>query len=180
MIETSRLVLREWREADRETFRSVINTPAVMRYFGGVKAMIDCDALFDKRIADQARHGMSYWAVTLKADATIIGTCGVRIADNYPPDLPIHNKVEAGWRIGERWWRQGFAIEAASASIAWLWNYRNAADVLGWTSRPNLPSQQLMVKLGMARRPDFDFDHPSISSRSELRRHIAFGINRPS
>src|SRR5690606_10940692 len=140
MIETERLLLRPLVEADRPAFIGIINTPAMTRYLGGPMDAAQCDAFFDKRIGDQRRHGMSYWGVILKAAGDLIGTCGVRIADNYPASLPVAGMVEAGWRIGERWWRRGFALEAARASIEWLWRNRDAPAVASWTSMPNLPS----------------------------------------
>jgi RimJ/RimL family protein N-acetyltransferase len=179
MIETERLLLRPWREADRGRFASVINTPAMMRYFGGVMSAAECDAFLDKRIDDQHRHGMSYWAVELRSTGALIGSCGVRIADNYPEHFPIFGMTEAGWRIGERWWGQGFATEAALASIAWLWREREVPEVAAWTSRPNRPSQEVMRKLAMRRRPDLDFDHPAVPSENGLRAHVVFSLDRP-
>jgi RimJ/RimL family protein N-acetyltransferase len=180
MIETERLLLRPWREADRGTFGGIINTPAMMRYFGGLMSPAECDAFLDKRIEDQRKHGMSYWAVVLRSEGDLIGSCGVRVADNYPASLAIAGMVEAGWRIGEQWWRRGFATEAAEASIAWLWRQRDVPEVAAWTSLPNRPSQDVMRKLGMQRRADLDFDHPAVPEGSDLRRHLVFSLSRPA
>lgn len=179
-LETERLVLREWRESDRATFAAIVNTPAMMRYFGDLMTAAECDAFLDRRIEDQARHGMSYWAVALRTSGALIGTCGVRIADNYPVGVPVAGMIEAGWRIGEAWWGQGYAPEAARAAIDWVWANRDADLDGAWTTFPNLPSQRVMEKLGMMRRPDLDFEHPAIPQGSALRPHLVYVEARPT
>jgi RimJ/RimL family protein N-acetyltransferase len=178
-LETERLILREWAETDRDAFASVINTPAAMRHFGGIMTPEQCAEFLDKRMADQRRHGMSYWAVTLRESGALVGSCGLRVADNYPADLPIANMIEAGWRIGEDFWRQGFATEAMRAAFAWLWDSSEVQTVGAWTTLQNIPSQRTMQKLGMARRMDLDFDHPAIPQGNPLRRHLVYTIERP-
>ena len=69
MITTDRLMLRPRREDDRADFAAIINTPAMMADFGGVKDRPGIDKLFDKRIADQARNGHSFWAEAAGHDA---------------------------------------------------------------------------------------------------------------
>jgi RimJ/RimL family protein N-acetyltransferase len=178
MIETQRLLLRPWCEEDRTAFGRIFNTPSMTRYLGGVMSQTECDTFFDRRTNDQRRHGMSYWAVVLRSTGDLIGTCGIRIADDYPATLPVSGMAEAGWRIGEGWWQRGFAAEAMEASIAWFWRNRDAQELAAWTSQHNHPSQQLMRKLGMRRRADLDFDHPRLPEGSELRRHVVFSLAR--
>jgi RimJ/RimL family protein N-acetyltransferase len=178
-IETERLILRNWREVDRLVLKSIINTPAMLRYFGGLMTDDEYDAFFDRRLDDQKKVGsLCYWAVTRKQDNQLIGTCGLRKADDYPASLPVSGMYEIGWRIGEAWWRQGFALEAASASMAWFWMNTNEDSLAAWTTETNLPSQMLMQRLGMARRTDLDYDHHRIPDGSPLKRHITYSIGR--
>jgi RimJ/RimL family protein N-acetyltransferase len=159
-IETDRLVLRPCREADKPAFARILNTPAMMAEFGGRRSLADIDALIDKRIADQAKHGHSYWAVELRRCGELIGTCGIRIADSYP-GTPVFGMHEMGWRIAETHWGKGLAREAAEAGIAWAWARTRAPSVAAWTTSGNVRSLRLMERLAMARRPDLDFDRPT-------------------
>jgi RimJ/RimL family protein N-acetyltransferase len=159
-IETDRLVLRACRDADRPVFARILNTPAMMAELGGMRSLGDIDTLIDKRIADQAKYGYSYWAVELRQSGELIGTCGLRIADNYP-GTPVFGMHEMGWRIAESYWGKGLAHEAAEASIAWAWANTPALSVAAWTTSGNTRSLRLMERLGMARRPDLDFDRPT-------------------
>jgi RimJ/RimL family protein N-acetyltransferase len=177
-LDTERLALREWTELDRPVLKSIINTPAMMRYFDGLMSDEAYDAFFDRRLEDQRKGGYCYWAVELKQDRQLIGTCGVRTADDYPSDSPVYGMTEIGWRIGEPWWRQGYALEAMHAVIGWCWANTDIATIAAWTSIPNTPSQNLMKRLGMTRRADLDYDHHRIPDNSSLKRHITYSIGR--
>jgi RimJ/RimL family protein N-acetyltransferase len=115
-IETERLILRACRETDKRVFARILNTEAMMAELGGVRSLADIGALIDKRIADQAKHGHSYWAVELRGKGELIGTCGIRIADNYP-GTSVAGLHEIGWRIAEHHWGKGLAREAAHGTI---------------------------------------------------------------
>ena len=178
MIQTDRLRLRPWREDDKPAFDAVVNTPAMMRHFGGVRPRAEIDPLIDQQIAAQARDGCSMWAVELR-DGTLAGICGVRWQTLYP-DTPVFGELEIGWRIGERWWGQGIAREAAAASIAWGWANTAAPRVAGWTSIGNTRSWGLMERLGMSRRPELDFHHPKVAAGDPDGAMIVYAIERPA
>ena len=158
MIETERLLLRPWREEDREAFLAMNNTQAMMEHLGGVQPRAAIDARFDRRVADQARHGHCYWAAVARGSSQIVGSCGVRVADDYQGH-PVAGLHELGWRIAEPQWGRGLAREAAAATIAWTWA-NTAASVIGaWTTEANTRSWGLMERLGMTRRPALSFRH---------------------
>ncbi len=176
MIETDRLILRPWREADRAAFVRIINTPAMMADFGGVRTAEQMDQLFDKRVDDQARHGHCFWAVELSGAETLVGSCGVRVAHDYP-DTPVAGMRELGWRIAEAHWRRGYAREAAQAAIGWTWANTDAARLAAWTTPDNYRSWGLMERLGMQRRADLAFiDRDGSNPDVEL---VVYSLERP-
>ncbi|GGD61638.1 GNAT family N-acetyltransferase [Erythrobacter arachoides] len=161
--ETDRLVLRDWRDGDAEAFFAATNTPAVMRWLGGV---MDDDA----RAAQLARvrtchanHGFCFWIVQRKADGghlsgEVLGFCGLKRAD--APGSSVVGAMEAGWRLREDAWGHGYAKEAAAAALA-LGFERFAADrIVALTVDGNAPSWGLMTRLGMQRRADLDYQDP--------------------
>lgn len=179
MIETARLLLRPWREDDKPAFAAVVNTPAMMRHFGGVKPRAEMDPLIDQQIASQTRDGCSMWAVELRATGELAGICGLRWQTLYP-GTPVFGELEAGWRIGERWWGQGIAREAAAASIAWAWANTAAPRVGAWTSAGNTRSWELMERLGMYRAPALDFHHPRVATGDPDGAMIVYVVDRPA
>jgi RimJ/RimL family protein N-acetyltransferase len=173
MIATARLLLRPWEPEDRPAFDTLFNTPAMMARLGGVQLPEAMDAIFSKRLDDFRRHGTCYWAAVLRESGALVGSCGVRVAENYT-GTSVAGEWEAGWRIAEAWWRRGFAHEAAAASIAWLWANRPAPRVLAWTTTGNAASQAVMRAVGMVRLPELDFIRPGSGEAC-----LVHGIERP-
>ena len=150
----------------------------MMAYFGGVTSRDRIDAIVDGQIAAQAADGCSMWAVEAD-DATLVGICGLRRHRAYA-GTPVDDELEIGWRIGERWWRRGFAREAAAASLAWGWANRAEPRIAAWVHPDNARSWGLMLRLGMAPRPELDFHHPLYAADDPVGRCAVFTIDRPA
>ncbi len=156
MIETERLLLRDWRDEDVDAFVHHTNTPAVMRWLGGVKPDEVMRAImFDRIVRWQRERGFTFWAVERKADGELLGFCGIKIGDDVTS--PIEGEYEVGWRLREDAWGQGYAREAAAASIGYAFERLGAERVVALTVEGNAPSWGLMKRLGMVRRPDLDY-----------------------
>ncbi len=158
IIETERLRLREWTEADKEPFHQSCNQPGVMRWLGGVQPRAQYDEVVDRLAGWQAAFGHTFWAVERKQDRALLGFCGLKIADGASE--PLHGELEIGWRLREDAWGQGFAREAASASLDHAFGQLGASRVIALTVEGNQASRGLMKRLGMRRRPDLDYEDP--------------------
>lgn len=153
--ETERLVLRDWREADWPEFFRVTNTPAVMRWLGGV---MDAGGMAAQRARVEgcrAAHGHCFWVVERRTDAALLGFCGIKRAD--APGSTIAGLHEIGWRLREDAWGHGYAKEAAIATIDLAFNRFAAPEVFATTVADNTASWGLMERLGMRRRPELDY-----------------------
>lgn len=177
MIETARLRLRPWREADKPAFARIINTPAMMAHFGGVAPRAEIDALIDMQIAGQARDGFSMWAVELRDPGELAGIVGLRLA--HHPDTPITGELEIGWRIAEPHWGTGIAHEAAAAAMTWGWVHVDLPRIVAYTVVENVHSWRLMQRLGMHRRADLDFRHPNYAQGDPAGAMAVWAIERP-
>jgi RimJ/RimL family protein N-acetyltransferase len=178
VIETARLRLRPWQDADKPVIHALINTPAMMAHFGGPVPQAKHDAIIDQQIAQQREHGHCMWAVALRDTGELAGICGLRIGGH--PGTPVPDELEIGWRIGEAWWGQGIAREAAEASLAWGWANTPRARIAAWTTAENHRSWGLMVRLGMRRRADLDFRHPAYAAADPFGAMIVHAIDRPT
>lgn len=171
-METERLILREWREEDRDPFFALNSDPAVMEFLpAGTRA--DSDAAVERMIATQAEHGHCFWAVERKADGAFLGFCGP-----MPAREPL-NEVELGWRLAREAWGHGYATEGARASLAWCWANLDTPTVMAITVPANLRSRRVMEKIGMTYVEGGDFDHPALPEGDPLRRHVLYRIRRP-
>ena len=76
-------------------------------------------------------RGFTFWAVERKADGELLGFCGLKLADT--PGSPIEGMVEVGWRLREDAWGQGYAKEAAIASLDFAFDTLGADRVVAIT-----------------------------------------------
>ena len=158
-LETERLILRDWRGEDWPEFWRLTNTPAVMRWLGGVT---DSDAQAKARARHEARsaaHGFDLWAVERKRDGghlagELLGFCGLKLSDEQGGPI---GEFEIGWRLREDAWGRGYAREAAEASLRAAFERFGAPRVIAFTVAENTASWGLMRRLGMRRREDLDF-----------------------
>jgi RimJ/RimL family protein N-acetyltransferase len=156
MIETGRLILRDWGEGDIEPFLRHTNTPAVMRWLGGVRSEAEQGEAIGRIMRWQGERGFTFWVVERKADGELLGFCGLKLADT--PGSPIEGMHEIGWRLREDVWGQGYAKEAAIASLDFAFGTLGADRVVAITFAPNEASWGLMERIGMTRRPELDYD----------------------
>lgn len=173
MIETTRLILRPWRDDDRAPFAAMGQDAEVMRHLGPLLDRAGSDAIVDRLIAMQAVLGHCFWALERRDNGAFIGFCGLKMA---PLGIAgLSGVPEIGWRLARAAWGQGFASEAAQASLDWGWR-EGFGRIVSMTVPANVRSQAVMTRIGMRRRADLDFDHPNLAEGNPLRPHVAFDI----
>lgn len=159
IAETERLRLRNWGEGDAELFERHTNTEGVMRWLGGVKTRAFLESVVEKRfMLWQERLGFTFWVVARKSDGAFLGFCGLKRADGT--NSPVRGEIEIGWRFREDSWGQGYAKEAAAASLDHAFETVGAERVVAVTVTENVSSWGLMKRLGMRRREDLDYVDP--------------------
>jgi RimJ/RimL family protein N-acetyltransferase len=156
IAETERLRLRNWDADDEFRFYEVMNTPAVMRWLGGPQPPEEWSAGYQRLRSYERDLGFTFWILERKTDSAILGFCGLKRI-NAPGAGAITGEFEIGWRLREDAWGQGYAKEAAVKSLDLAFDRFGAPSVIAMTSLGNLPSQGLMIRLGMTRREDLDF-----------------------
>ena len=175
MIETERLIVRPWRESDRDEYLASCNSEAVTAFLGGTAKVEDIDAGIARIAKSQDEHGFSFWAVERKSDGRFLGYCGLKLANL--PGTPVEKDVEIGWRLREDAWGQGYAKEAAAASLDLAFGRFEAPQVVAVTALGNVPSQGLMKRLGMVRREELDFVDQRFPADSEVNPQVVFTID---
>ena len=158
MIETRRLLLRDWRDGDEHLLDRHCNTEAVMRWLGGVQSFEDQADAVDRLRTYSADYGHTFWAVERKEDGAFLGFCGLKRANGYCSS--VSGEVEIGWRLREDAWGRGYAKEGALASLVFAFTRVGARRVVALTVEGNKASRGLMARLGMRRRADLDYVDP--------------------
>ncbi len=176
IAETDRLLLRTWDEQDLGEFIAHTNTPAVMRWLGGVAPREKHEAAFERLKAYQRDFGHTFWIVERKSDAALLGFCGLKRV-NHPNAGPITGDFEVGWRLREDAWGQGYAKEAAIESLDLAFERFGAPHVVALTVPGNAASQALMKRLGMQLREELDFVDPRFEHPGDLNPAIVYTID---
>ncbi|ELN4659197.1 GNAT family N-acetyltransferase, partial [Escherichia coli] len=114
-LESARLILRPWQEADRLPFYQLNADPAVMRYFPKCLTRTESDLLIDKCQALIEQQGWGFWAVELKSEQRLIGLTGLH---SQPDQFSFSQCTEIGWRLNKDYWGQGYATEAAQLALS--------------------------------------------------------------
>ena len=175
VLETPRLLLRAFREDERDRFAALNADPDVGVWLGGVLTREQSDAAFDRTCREIAENGFGLWAVERKADGTMIGQCGL---DELPDDLPPAPAVEMSWRLFPDAWGQGYASEAAAAALAWGLANLPDTPIVAFTTRSNRRSEGVMRRIGLVRSPSQDFEHPRLAPGHPLRSHVVYIARR--
>lgn len=175
--ETERLILRDWREEDREPFAVMCADGDVMRHFPATLSRNESDALIDRINTHIDEHGFGLWAMERTKDGALLGFTGIQFVRL---ESPILGDVEIGWRLDKRHWGKGYAREAAEASLDWFWRNTDHDRVVSMTISDNEPSWGLMQRIGLERRPNLDFDHPGIEAGTRYCRQIVYAKDRNS
>jgi RimJ/RimL family protein N-acetyltransferase len=172
---TDRLTLRDWRDGDEARFYAIMNTPPVMRWLGGVQTPAQWHAAYERIAGFTANFGHTFWIVERRLDGEMLGFCGLKRV-NAPGTHRLTGQHEIGWRLREDAWGQGYAREAATASLDLAFTRFAAPHVVALTVAGNEASWTLMERLGMTRRPELDYDDPRFGP--ELNPTIVYRLER--
>lgn len=174
-IETARLFLREWSDADAEPFAAINADPAVMEFFPSALNRTRSDAFLARIRETMARDGYGLYALEVKDGAQLIGFTGLARPGF---DAPFTPAIEIGWRLARRAWGQGYASEAAQAVVDRAFGSLGFDELVSFTAEWNLPSRRVMERIGMTRDPDGDFLHPGVPPEHKLAHHVLYRIDR--
>ncbi|GAA4748793.1 GNAT family N-acetyltransferase [Amnibacterium soli] len=173
---TPRLVLRHWREEDRDPWAELGADPEVMQHFPKTLTREESDAFVDWAGAALEERGWGLWAVEERETGRFLGFTGLN-----EPGFEAHftPAVEIGWRLRRDAWGSGFATEAARGVLTVAFDDLELPELVSFTAVPNERSQAVMRRIGMTRDPAEDFDHPALEQDSPLLRHVLYRLRRP-
>jgi RimJ/RimL family protein N-acetyltransferase len=114
VIETERLLLREWRESDKASYAALNADPLVMEHFPSTMTPQQSDQMVDRMCAAFETRGYGLWATEVKETGAFIGFIGLS-APTW--DAPFTPCVEVGWRLAKESWGHGYAPEGAARCL---------------------------------------------------------------
>lgn len=177
LLETGRLVIRNWEDRDRELFHRINSDEQVMAFFPFRRDRAAADRTFDELRESIARRGFGFAALELRETGRAIGFAGLH-ADSVVPSMPPET-TEIGWRLAPEFWGKGYVTEAAEALLTHAFATMGLDRVISFAVWNNHRSTAVMKRIGMQPEPVKDFDHPRIpDTHPHLKRHVFYRIMR--
>lgn len=149
IIETDRLILRAFTEADAEDAYEYLHEPTV-HCFACMKTETIADAR--KAVLDRSKDGEYYFAIVLKENSKVIGEIDAMPETAAPDEKDsVLDTFSPCWMLNPDYHGKGYAYEAAYAFFDYLFGQKGARRIYAYTEDYNLASQRLCEKLGMRR-----------------------------
>ncbi|HEY2115132.1 MAG TPA: GNAT family N-acetyltransferase [Candidatus Angelobacter sp.] len=144
ILETSRLLLREFVPQDADALASVLGDPVAMQYYPAAFDRKSVEEWIGKNIGRYQRDGHGLWATVLKGSGELIGDCGCTLQE-----VESRNEIEVGYHVRRDLWGNGYATEAAQACMQYAFTRLGATRVISMIRPENLQSRRVAEKNGM-------------------------------
>ncbi len=144
-LETPRLWLREFTEADAAFVLRLLNEPSFIEFIGdrGVRSLDDARRyLREGPMASYRTNGHGLLRIDLKPDGVPVGMCGLVRRDSLPD-------ADIGFALLPEYWNCGYVTEAARAAIRHGHETLGMGTILGITVPGNGRSISVLGKLGL-------------------------------
>lgn len=172
---TPRLILRDWKQTDRDLFREINADPKVMEFFPVSRSNAESDEAMQRVNEMIHATGYGFYAVVLRETKEPIGFCGIAPANLDGIFDPA--TMEIGWRLAPRFWGHGYVTEAAKALLTMAFEEKKLPEIVSFAVRDNLRSIAVMKRIGLMRNASRDFSHPRVpDTHAHLRPHVTYAL----
>jgi RimJ/RimL family protein N-acetyltransferase len=147
ILDTDRLILEVWTQADADALFEIMRDARVMRYLAGGKPFTFEEVKDFLIWAEnyQAENKFCRWKVIEKSSGDVIGSCGFARPQGT-------DEVELGYLLAQKHWGKGFGTEAAAACKLYGFGKLGFREIIAMTDLENFASQKVLEKIGFARR----------------------------
>jgi RimJ/RimL family protein N-acetyltransferase len=145
VLETKRLVLRHLSEDDAPFVLGLLNEPSFLQFIGDRKVRTVDQAreyLRTGPILSYATNGFGLLLVVRKSDGEPLGICGLLKRETL-------DDVDIGFAFRPAFWLKGYAVESASAVLAYGLNVLGFARIVAITNPGNAGSIAVLEALGL-------------------------------
>lgn len=140
-LETARLTMRQWREADFDAFARYYADGDNARFVGGQKDMDQAWRHMALQVGHWQLRGFGYWAIEEKISKTFVGSAGLWRSPGWP-------ELELGYWLVKEHQSKGYAHEACLRCIEYARDTLHAPSLVSYIDPRNDPSIRLARRLG--------------------------------
>jgi ribosomal-protein-alanine N-acetyltransferase len=160
IVETARLIVREWVLDDAEDAFVLYGDPAVtatlpdaMRRVSRETTRAWLAGMERQQAADPTPEGLGLWAVVERASGRVVGGAQLQQAR-----INGQEQVELGYHLARAAWGNGYATEVASALRAYGFETLGLRRIVGVVLPDNHASRRVPEKIGMHPEGLGDYD----------------------
>ena len=150
IIETNRLILREYTLDDFDNLYEIVSDPETMRHYPKPFDEERTRDWIEWNLENYKNYGFGLWVVTLKETGEFIGDCGISIQNIDWELLP-----EIGYHIHKKYWRRGFGSEAARAVRDWAFENTDYNCIYSYMKYTNVGSYSTAIANGMRKVKEY-------------------------
>ena len=176
MIETERLLLREYTLDDFDALFEIVSDSETMQHYPAPFDEERTRGWITWNLENYKKYGFGLWAVVLKETGEFIGDCGISIQNIDGEMLP-----EIGYHIHKMHWRKGFGKEAARAVRDWVFEHTDYDIVYSYMKYTNVGSYSTAIANGMKKVKEYPDPKNEISYAYAITReewkHIKSGLS---
>lgn len=149
-LETQRLILREYTLDDFDALYEIMSDAETMQHYPAPFDQARTRRWIEWNLENYQKYGWGLWAVVLKETGEFIGDCGITLQNIDGQLLP-----EIGYHIHKKYWRRGFAKEAARAVRDWVFENTNYDTIYSYMKYTNVASYSTALANGMKKVKEY-------------------------
>jgi RimJ/RimL family protein N-acetyltransferase len=144
IFQTPNLILRQFTEADAPLILALNSDPEIVKHVHEptLKTVEQAEKILQDIILPQYKNNLGRWAIHTKRNMDFIGWCGLK----FRPEL---DEIDLGYRLMQKARGNGYASEAAQASLEYGFTKLNLKLITGRAHIENLASIKVLEKIGM-------------------------------
>jgi len=152
--ETKRLLLKPTDVQDASFILELLNSPGWIKHIGDRNVHTEAEAasyIQNRMLPQYEKYGYGNYTVILKEGGAKIGTSGIYVR-------PRQENVDIGFSMLPEHMGQGYSYEAATKIMELAEMKFGIKKITAITTRANIPSQNLIKKLGMTYIKDVEIE----------------------
>ncbi len=171
LFQSPRLGFRTWTNNDLPDLIMMNSDPVVMEYFPKTLDEKECADLLLRLQMQYDKNGYTYYATELLETGEFLGFIGLAYQEYKSEFTPA---TDIGWRLKKSAWGKGYATEGALQCLEYAFQNLKLERIMSTCPIANIKSEQVMKKIGMEKKGEFD--HPGLSEYPYIEKCVWYEI----
>lgn len=145
VLETERLILRQFTTDDAAFIHQLLNEPSWIRNIGdrNIRTIEDaCSYIVNGPVKSYERNGFGLWLIVLRETGESMGMCGLIRRDGL-------EDIDIGYALLPNFWSMGYAVEAARATKEYARDAVGLKRLVAIVDPANEASIRVLEKIGL-------------------------------